>query len=161
MELKSRSTVAGSYGSPWWLDMRAITESLGIRRTPITCGWQSAWEPRLVSVAAGGAFCNVTCARARVGSNGSAARTARPATARAMRERLRTDFSLMLRKLPLTRFTVKIRTPSLLLKLLPGNSAPIFVVGKLRLYGSNAARRESSPAQSPPPFRKEIGRAHV
>jgi hypothetical protein len=31
-------------------------------------------------------------------------------------ERVRTDISLLLRKLPLTRFTVKIRTPSLLKK---------------------------------------------
>src|ERR1035437_3864810 len=103
--------------------MRARTESLGILRTPMTWGWQSAWAPRAVSDARAGVFCRVACAQSVcAGKNGIAAREAKTATAGAMRERLkrvRTDFSLMPRKLPLTRFTVKIRTPSLLSELRP------------------------------------------
>src|ERR1035441_8127479 len=103
--------------------MRARTESLGILRTPMTWGWQSAWAPRAVSDARAGVFCRVACAQSVcAGKNGIAAREAKTATAGAMRERLkrvRTDVSLMPRKLPLTRFTVKIRTPSLLSELHP------------------------------------------
>ncbi len=98
--------------------MRARTESLGIRRLPITSGSQSALGAagRHPAPARG-----VSCSWRPARRHEAASRQERgnAATARAMREpleRVRTDFSLMPRKLPLTRFTVKIRTPSLLSK---------------------------------------------
>src|SRR6266699_3374672 len=44
-ELKSRSTTSGSYRSFWRLNRRASTDSLGIRRLPITWGWQRTSTP--------------------------------------------------------------------------------------------------------------------
>src|ERR1022692_2713830 len=124
--------------------MRARTESLGILRTPMTWGWQSAWAPRAVSDARAGVFCRVACAQSVcAGKNGIAAREAKTAAAGAMRERLkrvRTDFSLMPRKLPLTRFTVKIRTPSLLSELRP-NKLPRGKFDYMGVVGVGASRR--------------------
>src|ERR1700692_4700827 len=44
-ELKSRSTTSGSYRSFWRLNRRDSTDSLGIRRLPITWGWQRVSTP--------------------------------------------------------------------------------------------------------------------
>src|SRR5271168_5282101 len=100
--------------------MRARTESLGILRLPITWGWQSAWGP---PPASGGA---AACAQSELAGKRESVVAARiAARAEAMRDGLRrvsTDFSLMLGEIPLTRFTVKIRTPSLLSKSHPADS---------------------------------------
>src|SRR6185437_4117640 len=119
MELKSRSTVVGSYGSPWCEAMRARIESLGMLRLPTTCGWQSG------PLTAASVGCAAACA-----SDGTAvssapksitARDANPRTPPKEPKRICTDFQTPGGP-PLTRFTVKIRTPSLLWKSHPGRS---------------------------------------
>src|SRR5580698_3302006 len=96
-------------------------ESFGILCWPIVSGSHSACEPAPVSPAKAGVSCRL-CAQTNWVGNEIAARPAAITTAQTMREaleRVRTDFSLVFRKPTLTRFTVKIRTPSLLSRLTP------------------------------------------
>src|SRR5580704_2300462 len=130
--------------------MRATMESLGILRCPMTWGAHSACTPAGFSAAAaGGVSCRPACAQSVDAGNTAITAAARSPTVprtpamRGLRERVRTDFSLLLpRKLPLTRFTVKIRTPSLQLKNSCWNLAPAGSLGEVRLYGSDGAQRE-------------------
>ena len=94
--------------------MRATTESRGMRRLPTTCGWHSACGPAVLVCAAAGVSCSWACA----GSvKAVAIAHVRPRTRRL--ERVCTDLNMLPRRLPLTRSTVKIRTPSLLKKSRP------------------------------------------
>jgi len=91
----------------------------------MTCGWHRTCPPVAAVVPLASAAC---CACAALASTKTIAASRSTAMAtvwpqhrdcRTSPERGRTDVSLMPRKLPFTRFTVKIRTPSLLLKIAP------------------------------------------
>jgi len=102
-ELKSRSTMAGSKRSPWRENRRASTDSLGIRRFPMTLGVQSVW-----------ALPNWEPPRACAEANGAEATRAAMQSAVETAEVSGFDGFWELRlALILGWFSVKIRTPSL------------------------------------------------
>src|SRR4051812_32615595 len=89
--------------------MRASTDSLGIRRFPTTCGRHKAVPE--VTGASVGASCRAAWPWAAGAMDAAAAREK---ARRERLERVRTDRNKLPRRLPPTRSTLKIRTPSVL-----------------------------------------------